>query len=107
MGLRRLAAIAVCTAAVVGVGAGSALAGEITGNGKPLWINTTDPNARHDLHGKSECAFSGLDDPDVDPVTGEDDFGRTQSWGQVGREGRAFLTSIGMNPGIACNPSKS
>ena len=36
MGMRRLLAVAACAAAVVGVGAGSAFAGEITGNGK--WI---------------------------------------------------------------------
>jgi hypothetical protein len=107
MGMRRLLAVMACAIGVVGLGAGSAFAGEITGNGKPLWTNTTDPNVPHTLHGKSECAFSGLDDADVDPVTGEDDFGRTQSWGQVGQEGRAFLTSIGLNPGIACNPSKA
>ena len=41
-----------------GLGAGSALARRGHGNGKPLWTNTTDPNAPHTLHGKSECAFS-------------------------------------------------
>ncbi len=61
------------------------------------------------LHGKSECAYSGLNDNFVlgHPVPDEDGFSRTQSWGQVGKEGRAFLTSIGLNPGIACNPSKA
>ena len=75
----------------------------------PLWTNTTDPNVPHTLHGNSECAFSGQNDtftgnPDVPD---DDGFTRTQNWGQVGKEGRAFLTSIGLNPGIACNPSKS
>ena len=55
------------------------------------------------LHGKSECAFSGLDDPDVDPDTGEDDFGRTQSWGQIVR----FAGPLGGAPGVDCNPSKA
>jgi hypothetical protein len=109
MGMRRMLAVASCIAAVVGVGAGSAFAGEITGNGKPLWTNTTDPNVPHTLHGNSECAFSGQNDNFVlgHPVPDEDGFTRTQSWGQVGQEGRAFLTSIGLNPGIACNPSKA
>ena len=103
MGMRRLLAVMACAIGVVGLGAGSAFAGEITGNGKPLWTNTTDPNAPHELHGKSECAFSGLDDPDVDPVTGEDDFGRTQSWGQIVRN----VKGLGGVPGTACNPVKS
>ena len=34
MGMRRMLAVAGCTAAIVGVGAGSAFAGEVTGNGK-------------------------------------------------------------------------
>ena len=69
-------------------GAGSALAGEITGNGKP----TAAPD-----NANSECSFSGLDDPDADI------FGRTQNWGQLPKELRAFFESIGMAPGTACN----
>ena len=48
MGMRRVLAVASCAAAVVAVGAGSAFAGEITGNGK--WI-AGSPDAP--LHGKS------------------------------------------------------
>ena len=98
MGIRRLLVAAVCTAVFVGVGAGAAFAGEITGNGKYIAGSPDAP-----LHGKSECAYSGQDDPDVDPVTGEDDFGRTQSWGQIVR----FAGPLGGAPGVACNPSKS
>jgi hypothetical protein len=70
-------AVAGCTVAVVGVGAGSAFAGEITGNGK--WI-AGSPDAP--LNGRSECAFSGQNDtfsgdPDVPDADG---FTRTQSW---------------------------
>ena len=59
------------------------------------------------LHGASACAFSGLNDTfSGDPeVPDADGFFRTQNWGQVGQEGRAFLTSIGVNPGHACNPT--
>ena len=104
MGVRRLVAVAGCVVAVVGVGAGSAFAGEITGNGKWIAGSETAP-----LHGKSECAYSGQNDNWVlgNPVPDADGFSRTQNWGQVGREGRAFLTSMGANPGNACNPSKS
>ena len=104
MGVRRLVAVAGCVVAVVGVGAGSAFAGEITGNGKWIAGSETAP-----LNGKSECAYSGQNDNWVlgNPVPDEDGFSRTQSWGQVGQEGRAFLTSMGLNPGNACNPSKS
>ena len=57
MRMRRLLAVASCAAAVVGLGAGSAFAGEITGNGK--WI-AGSPDAP--LHGKSICSFSGQND---------------------------------------------
>jgi hypothetical protein len=105
--LRKLLLLAVCVAAVAGT-APTALAGEVTGNGKPLWTNTTDWNAEHTLHGQSACAFSGQEDtqfpqsPDYDPNSGH-----AQSWGQIPKAGRDFLTSIGLNPGIACNPTRS
>jgi hypothetical protein len=68
--------------------AGSAFAGEITGNGKP----TAAPE-----NANSECSFSGLDDPDNDV------FVHTQNWGQLSPEARAFLASIGVTPGTSCN----
>ncbi len=87
-------AAALCGVAVAGVGAGSAFAGEVNGNGDPTPIRT---------QANSICAFSGQNDGDPPP-------GRTaahvQSWGQIpkeGPEGRDFLTSIGSNPGRACN----
>ena len=103
MRIRSRVAVAVCAAAVTALGASAALAGESTGNGR--YINGSDAAP---LHGKSACAYSGQnpegllspDDPNYEP-------GRTQSWGQIGQEGRAFLTSIGLNPGIACNPTKA
>jgi hypothetical protein len=101
---KSVVAVAVCAVAVAGASAGSALAGEITGNGK--WIAGSEAAP---LNGKSECAYSGQNDNFVlgNPVPDADGFTRTQSWGQVGQEGRAFLSSIGMNPAIACNPSKA
>ena len=71
---------------------GSALAGEITGNGKP----TAAPD-----NANSECSFSGLDDPD------DDGFVHTQNWGQLSQEARDFLASIGVTPGTSCNGNLS
>ena len=108
VGTKRMLAVVVCAITMVGVSASSALAGEITGNGKPLWTNTQEWEAPHILHGKSACAFSGQEDnqfpdnPDYDP-----NAGHAQSWGQIPKAGRDFLTSIGSNPGIACNPTKA
>jgi hypothetical protein len=81
-----LVLVVVLIAAVVG--AGSAFAGEITGNGKP----TSAPE-----NANSECSFSGLDDPDADG------FVRTQNWGQLSKEEREFLGSIGVAPWTLCN----
>jgi len=83
---------------VLSLGASVALAGEITGNGKSL------KNADGTLNGKSLCAFSGRED---DPESGEFKSAIAQAWGQLPKVARDFLTSIGMNPGIACNPTKS
>ncbi len=101
MRIRRLLAVAACTLAAGAVGAGSAFAGEITGNGK--WIAGAEDAP---LHGKSECAFSGINDGFVlgEEVPDADGFSRTQSWGQVARH---LHGEAGGVPGIACNPAKS
>jgi hypothetical protein len=105
--MRKFFAGVACVAAVGAFGATAAFAGEVTGNGQYIAGSETAP-----LQGKSSCAFSGLNDNYVFGLAGpgnpdEDGFTRTQNWGQVGQAGRAFLTSIGLNPGIACNPTKS
>ena len=114
MRFKSLVAAAVCAVAVGALGAGSALAGEITGNGKPLWTSTTVVNGEvsHTLHGQSACAFSGQEDalypasPDYDPTV----TAHAQSWGQIPKSGegftRDFATSIGLNPGNSCNPTR-
>ncbi len=86
---------------VIAMGASAAFAGEITGNGKSL------KNDDGTLNGRSICAFSGLNDTYTgDPnVPDEDGFTRTQSWGQLSKEVRDFLTTIGLHPGSACNPT--
>jgi hypothetical protein len=92
---KRLLAVAACAVAVAGVSSGSALAGEITGNGK--WIAGSEEAP---LHGKSECAFSGQND---EFVLGDESAPRAQSWGQVVKE----AGPLGGVPGVACNPTRA
>jgi hypothetical protein len=109
--IRRLLATTGAVAILLSAGASAVTAGEITGTGRSLQI------APHVLHGNSECAFSGQEDdqylnPDGTPrtVVTRGVPGHAQSWGQIpktGAFGRDFLTSIGLNPGIACNPTKA
>jgi hypothetical protein len=96
---------ALATAALLaGLGGSTVLAGEVTGNGRLL-----------DMHGRSECSFSGqedlqyfTDDSDTTakPAT-RGDPGHAQSWGQIPKDVRDFLATIGLHPGTACNPTKS
>jgi hypothetical protein len=104
---KRMFALLACVAAFAAVGVTAASAGEVN---KPHGYIAGSDSAP--LNGKSSCAFSGLNDNYVFGVAGpgnpdEDGFERVQNWGHVGQEGRAFLTSIGLNPGVACNPTKS
>ena len=65
-----LVGVAVSASLLLGT-AGSAFAGEITGNGKPTAAST---------HSRSLCAFSGLEDfDDLAPV----DPGVVQNWGHT------------------------
>ena len=89
-----------CVVWIVGMGANAAVAGEITGNGK--WIAGSEEAP---LNGKSECAYSGRQDNYAE----DEGFFRSmivQSWGQIPKPLRDFLTSVGAHPGDSCNPSK-
>lgn len=100
--MRRSLLVAVLSALLVmAMGVGAAFAGEVTGTGKSL------KNEDGTLNGKSVCAFSGLNDTySGDPdVPDHDGFFRTQSWGQLDKATRDFLTTIGLHPGTACNPT--
>lgn len=102
--------VAISVAAVVlSLSASAAFAGEVTGNGTPLWTNGTDWSGHHTLHGKSLCAFSGQEDNQFEASPNYSaDAGHAQSWGQIPKADRDFLTSVlHLNPGIACNPTKS
>lgn len=99
--LTRNLGVAVSAAALVlSLSASAALAGDITGNGKYIAGSDEAP-----LKGNSHCAYSGLNDEYY--ILGDTSYPRTQSWGQIPKADRDFLTSIGFNPGIACNPTKS
>jgi hypothetical protein len=98
--LKKVGVAVVALAALATVGVGSALGGEITGNGK--WIAGSESAP---LHGKSDCAYSGVNDNYVlgNPVPDADGFTRTQSWGQVIRN----AGPLGGVPGTACNPTRA
>jgi hypothetical protein len=98
---------------LVSLSATAVLGGEITGNGKTLHVDGGGKWGTG-LHARSLCAFSGQEDlqfldENGDPlaVPHKGTPGHAQSWGQIPKAGRVFLTSIGSNPGIACNPNKS
>jgi hypothetical protein len=108
---RRLLAAVFGAALIATLSASIALGGEITGNGKVLKVE--DSKWGTGLHARSECAFSGqedlqfLDDQGNPlPVPHKGEPGHSQSWGQIPKDVRDFLTSIGSNPGLACNPIK-
>lgn len=88
---------AAALAALLAMGTGSVFAGEVDGQGNPV------PGG---ANGRSECSYSGQQD---DPVADEGFFrgDRVQSWGQIPKALRDFLTMIGSSPGNACNPKKS
>ena len=65
--MRRRSTVALLAALMVmamTLGASAAFAGEITGNGTPLWTgdNPLPTDDHHTLNGKSLCAFSGQED---------------------------------------------
>jgi hypothetical protein len=101
---RLWAAVATALVALT-LSASSVFAGEITGNG-----------TLKDVNGRSFCAYSGQEDlqwytTDGDttlrpnPVRGYPSH--AQNWGQFSQADRDFLTSIGQNPGLSCNPNRS
>jgi hypothetical protein len=100
--ITRLGAGVSMAALVLSLSASAVFAGEITGNGKILKIE--DGKWGTGLHARSFCAYSGQEDlqfgPDADP-----NAGHAQSWGQIPKEFRDFLTTIGAYPGMACNPN--
>ena len=98
MSKRSLLAVAVCAAAVAGLSAGPALAGEVTGSGKNENQN----------QGTSWCSFSGLNDNPDAPLDGshpDGPGGKSQSYGQEVKLG--LISPHELTPGVACNPNKT
>jgi opacity protein-like surface antigen len=101
MSKKRLLAVATCAAAVMGIGANAALAGEVTGSGANEQQN----------QGMSWCSFSGLnDDPNApllppSPTNPDGPGGQSQSYGQNVKLG--LDDPHVFNPGEACNPNRS
>jgi hypothetical protein len=99
MRLRTAAATVFATAILLGGAAGTACAGEITGNGKP----TQGP-----AHANSICTFSGLEDGDGAGFPGPGGA-PPQNWGHVQQAERdagatpADLKASGFQPGDSCN----
>jgi hypothetical protein len=92
--LHRIGTLTACALLLIWL-TNSASAGEITGNGKPI-----------DVKGKSECAYSGLqDDPEEDEGIFRGD--RVQNWGQLPKAVRDIIREFGLLPGDACNPAKA
>lgn len=87
----------VCVAALRGAGAGTALAGEVTGNGE---------DTQGTAHANSICSFSGQNDTPNEPAP---EGGRVQSYGQLVKQRLKGSPSV-PSPGIACqggsNPNK-
>ena len=97
----------ICGVALISIISASAIfGGEITGNGKSLKVDGGGKWGTG-LHARSECAFSGQEDLQFAEGGSKGVPGHAQSWGQIPKEFRDFLTSIGSNPGIACNPTKA
>jgi hypothetical protein len=96
---RRLLVVAACSLVGGALAAGSAFAGEITGNGKP----TAGPE-----HANSICVFSGQNDDPTAPIISAQPIpeapngpgGRTQSYGQDVRRG--LLNPSIVTPGQSC-----
>jgi len=110
---------ALCAVVIAAVGAGSAFAGESTGNfgrtGKQTPIGAAPDDAPH---AASICSFSGQNPEAFLPTTDPNyEAGRVQNWGHVkndirdqvneatGGHGAAAITDLmhSFGPGVSCN----
>ena len=101
---RRLVSALCAAALVMGLTASSALAGEITGNGKSLQVEGGGKWGTG-LHGRSFCAYSGQEDLQFEEGGSKGVPGNAQSWGQIPKADRDFIGPLGFHPGRACNPN--
>jgi hypothetical protein len=99
--IHRKSTAAICAAILAGLSAGTALAGEITGSGKP----TAGP-----ANANSICVFSGQNDQPTAPLSLDPTVapngpgGVSQSFGQDVKLG---LDPRTLNPGDACGPGSN
>ena len=89
MRARSIVVAGVCVAALMGAGAGTALAGEVNGKGEPT---------QGTAHANSICSFSGQNDTPNDPAP---EGGRVQSYGQLVKQGLKGTPDV-PSPGVAC-----
>lgn len=84
------------------ISASAGFAGEVTGNGKYIAGSDAAP-----LHGKSPCAYSGLNDNYVFGRTlpDADGFTQTQNWGQIIRQADSPNAGNGGAGPAGCNPN--
>lgn len=102
--ITRIGIALTAAALVLSLSAGAAFAGEITGNGKSLKIDGGGKWGTG-LHSRSLCAFSGQEDDQFGPGGSKGVPGHAQSWGQIPKADRDFITTLGFHPGMACNPN--
>ena len=91
--MRRPMAVVSIVAVRVSMG-GNAFAGEVNGKG-----GTTGAPS----NANSICAFSGLEDGSEGTPAGPG--APPQNWGQIPKDVRDFLATVGESPGNACNGS--
>lgn len=100
-----------CTVAILAMGAvaGAApvLAGEI--KGPPPSVNYTAPTI--DIHSRSACAFSGLNDSPLGDPSVFDPGGQTQSFGSFFGSSGFPVSDLDphsdfLSPGFGCNPNR-
>jgi hypothetical protein len=94
MRLIRLLTVPAAAGAIVLLGMSSASAGEVNGTGK-----ATPPGTFG--HAASICSFSGLEDGSEGGAGGPGSA--PQNWGQIPKEFRDMLATMGEHPGDACN----
>lgn len=102
--ITRLGAVVASVALILSLSASAVFAGEITGNGKSLKVEGGGKWGTG-LHARSLCAYSGQEDLQFAEGGSKGVPAHAQSWGQIPKAGRDFLTTIGAHPGKACNPN--
>ena len=102
--MTRLGLAVTLAAVVLSLSVPAVFGGEITGNGKVLKLDDGGKWGTG-LHARSFCAYSGQEDLQFEDGGSTGDPAHAQSWGQIPKEFRDFLATIGAHPGDACNPN--